>query len=118
MKPFINIGILIVFIISCKTAPEIKYQIPIWNPYDESNELEENADHDIGRMQYKLIQSKHLDKNQVWKELIPEIQFFGEEEYEALKPLILEQDVPTIQQHVKRWRTDLRKIWYYGICIA
>ena len=99
---------------SCKTPPPIQYEIPSWTPYDQSAELEANKEHEIERMQYKLIQSKHLDKNKIWEKLIPEIQQFSEEDYESLKPLILEQDIPTIQQHIRDEHLTYEKLvlWY------
>ena len=73
-----------------------------------------NQDHEIGRMQYKLIQSKHLDKNKVWDSVRDELKYFGPEEYERLKPLILEQDIPTIQTHVGQGRLSYEQLtlWY------
>ncbi len=76
-------------------------EIKLWVPYDESAELAENASHLSPKMQYKLIQSKILDKNAVWDNVRQQIRNFSEEDYQRLKPLILEQDIPTIQSHVR-----------------
>ena len=92
----------LLIILACQTTPPaIQTLIPAWTPYDEASEIVENADHKIGRMQYKLIQSKFLDKNEVWKSAAEQIAYFSAADYKALKPLILEQDRLTMQRKVK-----------------
>ncbi len=105
----------LLIILACQTTPPaIQTLIPAWTPYDEASEIVENADHKIGRMQYKLIQSKFLDKNEVWKSAAEQIAYFSEADYQALKPLILEQDILTMQGHVIRGKLTYEKItqWY------
>lgn len=75
--------------------------IPPWRPYDESEELAANANHPSKKMQFKLIQSKLMDKNEIWKIVSDQLCDFTEEKYQALKPFILEQDIPTLQTHIK-----------------
>jgi amidase len=70
-----------------------------WVPYDESKELAETADNESVR--FKLIQSRVLDKNAIWKNVAAQISDFSEEDYQKLKPLVLEQDIPTIQSHIQ-----------------
>ncbi len=86
--------------ISCKENKEAKEEIVLWEAYNDSAEVAANQDHEVGRMRYKLIQSKVLDKNEVFRPLYDEVSQFSKEDYEALKPLILEQDIPTIQTHI------------------
>ncbi|MEX0290470.1 MAG: amidase family protein [Flavobacteriaceae bacterium] len=77
-------------------------EVPVlWEPYNDSAEVAANKDHEKGRMQYKLIQSKVLDKNEVFGPLYHEVSKMPETVYQSLKPLILEQDIPTIQAHIK-----------------
>ncbi len=91
---------------SCKdsskidTGSDTANPTQLWIPYDESNDLSASAKHEIERMRYKLIQSKVLDKNAVFEPLYHEVLKMTEEEYQRLKPLILEQDIPTIQNHI------------------
>ena len=51
-------GILLLVIslaFSCKDGSEVdKKQVRIWEPYNDSVEVAANADHEKGRMQYKL----------------------------------------------------------------
>ncbi|WP_338761187.1 amidase family protein [Bernardetia sp. ABR2-2B] len=119
---------LLLFIFSCQssdqkneekneTTSEITEQtftIPEWKPYDESDELTQSLNNESSRMQYKLIQSKILDKNDIWKNVAPQISNFSEEEYQKLTPLILEQNIPTIQNHIKEGNLSYEKLvqWY------
>lgn len=95
-------------------ADTILFEVPVWNSYDESTEILANQEHEIGRMQYKLIQSKWLDKNKIWEALVPELQQFSEAEYDSLKPYILEQDIPSIQQNVREGKLTYEQLvlWY------
>lgn len=103
---------LLLFIFSCETKTKII--IPNWEPYDETEELAQNANHESPRMQYKLIQSKVLDKNELWKNVQEQILYFSEEDYQILKPLILEQNIPTIQSHIEAGKLTYEKLtqWY------
>ena len=90
--------LLLLFTLACNQKP--KTVISTWIPYDESAELAKNAAHDSRKMRYKLIQSKVLDKNDIWRNVSPQIRNFSEEDYQKFKPLIFEQDIPTIQSHI------------------
>jgi amidase len=93
------LSMLFILAFACKRQPCTV--IPSWKPYDESAELAANANHPSKKMQYKLIQSKLMDKNEIWKIVSDQLCDFTEEKYQALKPFILEQDIPTIQSHIK-----------------
>lgn len=100
---------------ACEPSPEQpKTIIQPWNPYDESAEIAQNADHESQRMRYKLIQSKVTDKNEVWKNVADQIAYFSEEDYQKLKPLILEQDILTIQSHIESEKLSYESLtqWY------
>ena len=68
--------------------------VTLWAPYNDSAEVAANRDHEIARMQFRLLQSRFLDKNEVFRPLYPEVSRFSEAEYQSLKPLVLEQDIP------------------------
>lgn len=89
----------IVLALGCKQQP--CSVIPPWKSYDESAELAANANHPSKKLRYKLIQSKLLDKNEIWKVVADQLCDFTEDKYQALKPFILEQDIPTLQSHIK-----------------
>lgn len=101
MKKLIGL-FLLGLLLSCKTDTTTKESIVLWEPYNDSAQVAANADHDISRMRYKLIQSKVLDKNAIFLPLYDEVVKMKEEEYEALKPLILEQDIFSIRNSIEQ----------------
>lgn len=99
------------FLFSCREdAKEVRKKEVLWTPYNDSAEVAANHDHDIERMRYLLIQSKVLDKNEVFRPLYAEVSAMADSEYEALKPLILEQDIPTIQSHIADGKLSYEKL--------
>ena len=103
--------LLLLSLASCKTQ---KTTIPAWTPYDESDELAKNAKNESPRLRYKLIQSRNLDKNELWKSIAGQLTNFGATDYQALKPLILEQDIPTLQASIEAGKLTYEKLtqWY------
>lgn len=99
MKKVFFFLVLIAITFACKQKP--KTVISEWIPYDESEELAENANHESVRMRYKLIQSQILDKNDIWKNISDQIKEFSEEDYQRLTPMILEQNIPAIQSYIQ-----------------
>lgn len=95
------LGFLIIFLSACKQQKaEPKEEVVLWTPYNDSTEVAASADNESERMQYKFIQSKVLDKNGVFMPLYGEVSRFPSAQYEKMKPLVLEQDIPTIQKHI------------------
>jgi len=88
--------------------------IPAWVPYDESGQLTASEDHENPRMRYKLIQSKFQDKNVLWQRLEGQLDNFSEADYDRLKPLILEQDILTIQESIGENQLTYEQLtqWY------
>lgn len=70
-----------------------------WESFNEQTILDQNQSHPVARMQYKRILSKHRDRSDIWQELLPEIEKFGAENYERLKPFVLEQNIPSLQKN-------------------
>ncbi|MDG1529191.1 MAG: amidase family protein [Polaribacter sp.] len=96
MKKIIFLFVFALLIISCKEeAPAVEFK-----KYDESAELVEQQKHPRKRMQLKLIQSKFLDMNDVFAPFKEELSGFSEDDYNDLKPMILERDIPTLQAHI------------------
>lgn len=107
-----KIALISLVLISCE--PKSNFQISAWVPYDESEELAESQENESSRMQFRLIQSRTLDKNEIWKTVQPQIEDFSESEYERLKPLILEQDIPTIRRRISNGSLSYEELvkWY------
>ena len=81
-----------------------------WEPYDEKKELIANADHPIKRMQFKRIQSQHTDRNSFFLPFKETLLTFNQADHDKIKPYILEQDIPTIQKHVKAGRLTYEQL--------
>lgn len=106
MKKLAFILVILLVLISCK-----KKELPIvFTTYDESSEIKEQQSHEINRMKFKLIQSKYLDMNAVFKPFEEDLSYFSEKDYYNLEPYILEKDIPSIQQSVKNGILSYEKI--------
>jgi amidase len=49
---------------------------------------------------FKILDSEIIANEQIWKTLNEQLADFSEEKYNALKSLILDQDIPTLQKHI------------------
>jgi amidase len=106
MKNILFIFVLTFLLNSCKKQQsEI-----IFIKYDETAELAAQQTHENNRMKFKLIQSKYLDMNEVFKPFTDDLASFSEENYQELKPLILEKDIPSLQKSIKSGTLTYEKL--------
>lgn len=106
MKKIFLLNVLALIFIGCQDKqPEV-----VFTKYNETELLKNQQEHSFARMRFKLFQSKVLDMNKVFEPLNKELSKFSEEDYNALKPFILEQDIPTIQNHVKDGKLSYEKL--------
>lgn len=106
MQKIAIIASLLFLLISCK----VKQSPVVFAKYDETSEIAEQQKHAIKRMQLKLIQSKYLDMNAVFKPFENDLAYFSEEDYQKWAPFILEQDIPSIQKYVIAGKLTYEKI--------
>ncbi|MDT7833119.1 amidase family protein [Flavobacteriaceae bacterium S356] len=93
-------------LLSCK-----KKEAPVvFKKYDETALLKKQQEHERSRMQFKLFQPKALDMNTVFKPFENDLAYFSEADYDALKPLIIEQNIPTLQKHVNDGKLTYEKL--------
>lgn len=110
MKKLIPV-LLLLITFSCKERHNVaKEEIILWHPYNDSAEVAANQNHEKDRMRYKLIQSKVLDKNEVFLPLYDEVSKFSETEYKKMKPLVLEKDIFTLQKHILEKKFTYKKL--------
>lgn len=113
------LSIMLIGILSFSCSNRTEVAIPVKSEtWSEEKQLEENASHASQRMRYKLIQSKYMPKSEVWNDVYKDMNGFEESDYLRLKPLIYEQDIPTIQKYVKDGKLtyeDLVKWYIYRI---
>lgn len=68
--------------------------------------------------EFKVLDSKYINTSQLWQPFEKDLEDFTEYKYNALKPLILEQDIPTLQKHIldgKLTYETLVKFYLYRI---
>jgi len=103
--------ILFLFVVSLVMYSCQKEQpAPLFKKYDESAELEKQQNHPTKRMKFKLFQSKVLDMNEVFQPFNDALANFSEATYDSLKPLIIEQDIPTLQTHVREGKLTYEQL--------
>lgn len=77
---------------------------------DERAEVEAQAAHANPRMRFKLLNSWFNPRPTLWQAFAAELDAFGESQYERLKPLILEADIPSLQQAVADGRLSYSQL--------
>ncbi len=103
----------ILLLTACNTTES---SVEHWVRYDETAIIAAHAKNENVRMRYQLVQSKFQDKNQLWAPFEADLNRFSEARYSELEPLILEQDIPTLQGHVASGRMtyeDLTTFYLY-----
>lgn len=77
-----------------------------------------NKEHKNARMRFKVLNSAIRDNKEITKPFEKELKEFGEVRYLALKPYIMDQDIPTIQKHIRNKKLtykDLVTFYIYRI---
>ncbi|SEB82435.1 amidase [Tenacibaculum sp. MAR_2009_124] len=97
----------VVFIIGCKKKVQ---KTSYFKKYIEDSEILNQQDHENPRMKFKLLQSKYLDLNKEFEPFREDLIEFSDEEYGSLKTLILEQDIPSIQNNIKKGLLTYEKL--------
>ena len=109
MKKTIFLLLFITTAIGCQISKEKQPKV-IFKKYNETLALEKQQNHKKSRMQFKLLQSKYLDMNAIFKPFETDLGYFSKEDYMALKPFILEQDIPTLQKNIKLGNISYEKL--------
>jgi amidase len=109
MKKTIFLLLFITTVIGCQISKKKQPKV-IFKKYNETLALEKQQNHKKSRMQFKLFQSKYLDMNAIFKPFETDLGYFSEEDYMALKPFILEQDIPTLQKNIKLGNISYEKL--------
>ncbi len=68
--------------------------------------------------EFKVLDSRHLTKAEIWKDINPQMEDFTEADYKRLKPLIVEQEITTLQKHISEGKfnyQELTKFYLYRI---
>ncbi|MDH7444404.1 amidase family protein [Aquimarina sp. 2201CG14-23] len=122
MRRLLYVFIALLIFISCKKEKqeqqkELQPKV-VWESYDETEDLAATQKLTQTRMHLKLVNSKILDKNDIWKSLESELDYFSEDDYNRLKKFVIEKNIPSIQQSVKDGLLsyeELTKFYIYRI---
>ncbi|CAL2086556.1 amidase family protein [Tenacibaculum sp. 190524A02b] len=76
----------------------------------EIAEIARQQEHENSRMRFKLIQSKYLDLNKEFKPFEKDLEKFTESDYIKLKPLILENNITSIQKNIEEGKLSYEKL--------
>jgi amidase len=96
--------ILVVFLIlfSCKnsntkeTEPDTSKKVDV---QADSNDLSAIVTKDF--REFKILDSKYIDNVELWSSFNKDLEDFTQLDHDRLKPLILEQNIPTLQKLIK-----------------
>ena len=83
---------------------------------DDTTDLSDISTKDF--REFKVLDSENLTKAEIWSVISPQMDDFKESDYNRLKPMILEQDIPTLQQHISDGKFNyqqLTKFYLYRI---
>ncbi|WP_282043102.1 amidase family protein [Winogradskyella flava] len=112
------------FIFSCKNTTTSDSKTSKETSETDIDNTEADNDSDLSAIstkdfrEFKVLDSKNLTKSEIWSEINPQLEDFTEAEYERLKPLILEQDIPALQKHIADGTfnyQELTKFYLYRI---
>ncbi|MCB0399225.1 MAG: amidase [Winogradskyella sp.] len=110
------------FVFSCKENKSREAREPISESETVETTAEEQSELDAistkDFREFKVLDSKNLSKAEIWSAINPQMEDFIESDYNRLKPLILEQDIPTLQKHISDGKfgyEELTKFYLYRI---
>ncbi len=102
--------ILIALFFNCKNTESKQ------SNFEANSDLSDISSKDFREL--KVLDSKYINNEDLWQPFEKDLEDFTEEDYNNLKPLIIEQDIPTIQNHIlnqKLTYENLVKFYLYRI---
>nr|WP_321222955.1 amidase family protein [uncultured Psychroserpens sp.] len=107
---------LLLCVVSCKPSEEKKSKENTTNDVETTNDLSAISTKDF--REFKVLDSKYISNTELWKPFNDDLNDFTEVIYTSLKPLILDQDILTIQKHINTRKLSyeqLTKFYLYRI---
>lgn len=116
MRLFLSICIMSLFF-SCKnTKPSQEVQEETINLETDSTDISVISTKEF--REFKVLDSKYINTTELWEIFNKDLETFTEDTYNELKPLILEQDIPTLQNNIREGKLsyeNLTKFYLYRI---
>jgi len=113
------------FVFSCKNEPKSDdARQPISESETVVTQKTDSSTTDLSDIstkdfrEFKVLDSKVITKIDIWKEINPQMEDFTESDYQRLKPLIFEADIPTLQNHISYGKftyEELTKFYLFRI---
>ena len=106
--PRFIISVTLIFIVSCNNSKN-KTSIDI---------LEKDSTFTKDFREFKVLDSKYINVSQLWMPFKEVLADFREDQYNSLKLLVLEQDIPTLQKSIYEGKLsyeNLTKFYLYRI---
>ena len=101
----LSLFLLILLVISCKEEPKEKIVVDRFpKAVDSVVPLETDF------REFKVLDSKVLDVESMWRPLNDILDDFGGTAYEDLKPLILEKDILSLQEEIAQGKLNYEKL--------
>ncbi len=89
IRNYIQLALLIFFTGSSGFAAE--------SVYDDSEDLARLAEHENERMRFIVLKSRVRDVETIWEQFSEDLDAFGSNRYQELKPLVLESSIADLQ---------------------
>lgn len=99
---------LVVLLIACKEGSR--------SVTKESTDISDISSKDF--REFKVLDSRYIDMDHLWKPFNEDLKGFSEAHHDRLESMIIEQDIPTIQDHIYSGNLsyeDLTKFYLYRI---
>ena len=90
---------LVLSIVSCKPSEEKTSKENTTNESEASDDLSDISTKDF--REFKVLDSKYINTSELWDVFNDDLKDFTGAIYNELKPLVLDQDIPTIQKHIR-----------------
>jgi amidase len=109
---------VLLLVFSCKNADKEKVSETSKNTEIQSDTSGISAISTKEFREFKVLDSKYIQNSELWKPFDESLKDFTENQYNSLKPLVLEQDIPTLQKHIRDGKLtyeNLTKFYLYRI---
>ena len=100
MNRILLLSLFLILIISCKNSTE--NQLVVTNKTDSTTVKDFR--------EFKVLDSKYINEVDLWNPFEKDLADFTEDDYNNLKTLILEQDIPTLQSYIKEGKLSYEKL--------